>query len=146
MKCLAFCTSCCFKEKKEVRENPFLKQDYMRFIKKAEVRKEIELVKMDIKEADEDLDPAYKERLRQKKRDFKAYQKQVLENKEEDKDGKFIATFSFDIRHNERFSTMLGIDEKLKLKVESEYNSQQIGNLPTSNVDASAIGQSGERE
>lgn len=42
---------------------------------------------------------------------------------------------------------MLGIDEKLKLKVESEYNSQQI-DLPTtkSNLDASAIGQSGEKE
>lgn len=73
MKCLAFCTSCCIKEKKEVRENPFLKQEYMHFIKKVEVHKEIELVKMDIKEADEKLDPAYKERLRQKKRNFKAH-------------------------------------------------------------------------
>lgn len=123
--------------------NPFLKQEYMRFIKKIEVKKEIELVKMDIKEADDNLDPAYKERLRQKKRDFKAHQKQALENKD-DQDGKFIATFSYDLRHNERFSKMLGIDEKLKLKVESEYNSEQLP--PSNHLDGSAIGDSGEKD
>lgn len=74
LKCLSFCTSCCVKEKQEVHDNPFLKQDYMHFIKKNEVNKEVELVKMDIKEYDPKLKPAYKERLRAKKKAFKAHQ------------------------------------------------------------------------
>lgn len=69
------------------------------------------------------MDPQYKNKLRQKKKDLKKYlgqQKEQFGN-----EGKFIATFSYDIRHNEQFSKMLGVDEKLKQKLESEYTSLQ---------------------
>lgn len=56
MKCGNFITSCCIKEKKIVSVNPFVKKEYIEFIKNTEIAKEIELVKLDIKEADEKFD------------------------------------------------------------------------------------------
>lgn len=74
-----------------------------------------------------DFNGLYKTKLIRRKNDLTKFLEFVKQQDEEYQyKDKFIGQFSYDLKHDQKFSDLLGVSEKMKEEIISQYNSKQL--------------------
>jgi hypothetical protein len=109
---------------KAKEENPFSKIKFYNFVNTHDIKKDIDLINLTLSESGEDIYKAYELRLKKRKHILKKYLNYIKQNPEKNSYPKFLATYSYDIRHNPEYNDLLNVDEKLEKLNNEELNSE----------------------
>jgi hypothetical protein len=125
--CFKLC--CTSKEKGNVQyENPFRTDKFYTFMHKTAIEKEIKMIRLNLNNQceNEDFNGLYKTKLIRRKNDLTKFLEYVKQQDEEYQyKDKFISQFSYDLKHDEKFSDLLGVSEKMKEEIISQYNTRK---------------------